>query len=100
MDRNIRGCRQPSGSYKKTSKGGEHRIQFFLGRCGEKCPSRVGVRLSCSLVVERLVFVDVADNQAERIRQQHAVGNFAAKAIDDIGGPALALLLLLITVSS
>ena len=45
---------------------------------------------------ERLVFVDVTDDKAKRIGEQHRVGNLIAKAIDDVCGPAFPPLLLLI----
>src|ERR1700749_3300830 len=43
-----------------------------------------------------LVFVDVADDHAEWIGQQHRVRHFLAEAVDDVRGPAFPALLLLI----
>src|SRR5579859_4252042 len=45
---------------------------------------------------ECLVLVDVADDEAERIGEQHLVGHLLTEAVNDIGGPALALLFLLV----
>src|ERR1035437_221049 len=55
-------------------------------------PSSVAWRLT----PERLVFVDVADNDAEGIGEQHRVGHFIAEAVDDVRGPAFTALLLLV----
>ena len=49
-----------------------------------------------SLAPESLVFVDVADDDAEGIGEQHRVRNLIAKAVDDICGPAFPVLLLLV----
>ena len=40
--------------------------------------------------------MDVADNETERVGEQHRVGNLIAEAVDDIRGPAFAALLLFV----
>src|ERR1700686_3256135 len=45
---------------------------------------------------ECLVLVDVADDEAERIGEQHLVGHLLTEAVDEVRGPALALLFLLV----
>src|SRR5579883_3051364 len=63
---------------------------------GRRSKEELASSVSWRLAPECLVFVDVADDNAERIGEEHGVGDFAAEAIDDVGGPTLAALLLLI----
>src|ERR1039457_5283905 len=51
---------------------------------------------SMASVPERLVFVDVADDEAERIGQEHSVRHFLAEAVHDVRSPAFTALFLLI----
>jgi hypothetical protein len=55
-----------------------------------------GIGIAWHSVPKRLIFVDVTDNNAERIGKQHRIRYFIAEAINDIRCPALTALHLVV----